>query len=59
MSTPEQKNYEAIARLDDEAAEAGREEGEAGEYGSEDLYQHEFDAGLSEDLSEQLGGVHL
>ena len=30
---------------------------EPGDRGSEDLYQSEFDAGLAEDLAEQLGAL--
>jgi DnaK suppressor protein len=45
----------AIAGLGDEA-QAG-DQAEPGDRGSEDLYQHEFDAGLAEDLAAQLAAL--
>ena len=36
---------------------AGGEQSEPGDRGSEDLYQHEFDAGLAEDLAQQLAAL--
>lgn len=44
------------ARSEDEKA-AAAEQGEPGELGSEELYEKEFDAGLAEDLSEQLAAL--
>jgi len=46
---------QAIAGLGEEQLAA--EQSEPGERGSEDLYQHEFDAGLAEDLAEQLAAL--
>src|SRR5262249_18716209 len=45
---------QAIAGLGAEDASGGGEEQEPGDEDSEDLYQDEFDAGLAEDLAEQL-----
>src|SRR5579859_5852859 len=47
---------QAIARLAPGPARAGVT-GEGGDPGSEDLYQHELDAGLAEDLAEQLAAL--
>ena len=48
---------QAIAGISHSEAEAGAEQGEPGELGSEDLYQNEFDAGLAEDLADQLAAL--
>jgi DnaK suppressor protein len=48
---------QAIAGLDGGDRDAAAEQSEPGERGSEDLYQKEFDAGLAEDLAEQLAAV--
>jgi DnaK suppressor protein len=47
----------AIAALSADEAQAVSEQGEPGEGGSEELYEKEFDTGLSEDLAEQLGAL--
>lgn len=47
----------AIAALHDDDAQAVAGQGEPGEQGSEDLYEKELDAGLSNDLAEQLAAV--
>ena len=48
---------QATARPGHEDPEAASEQNEPGDRGSEDLYQHEFDAGLAEDLVEQLAAL--
>jgi DnaK suppressor protein len=48
---------QAIANLGEAEREAAAEQGEPGERDSEDLYEKEFDAGLTEDLAEQLASV--
>jgi RNA polymerase-binding transcription factor len=48
---------QAIAGLGEEDPEAVAEHIEPGDQASEDLYQHEFDAGLAEDLAAQLAAV--
>jgi DnaK suppressor protein len=48
---------EAIASLHDAELEAAGEQSEPGELGSEELYEKELDAGLTEDLAEQLAAV--
>lgn len=48
---------QAIAGLGQGDPRAGAEQSEPGDRGSEDLYQHEFDAGLAEDLAEQLAAL--
>ncbi len=49
------------ARIENELAELGpqteADRDDPGERGSEDLYQHEFDAGRAADLQEQLAAV--
>jgi len=45
---------QAIAELEEEGPEELAEQREPGDGGSEDLYQKEFDAGLTEDLADQL-----
>lgn len=47
----------AIAGLGEQDREAAAEQGEPGDRGSENLYQSEFDAGLAEDLAEQLAAL--
>jgi DnaK suppressor protein len=47
----------AIAGLSEEDEQAVAEQGEPGELGSEELYEKELDAGLAEDLEEQLAAV--
>ncbi|HEY2537766.1 MAG TPA: TraR/DksA C4-type zinc finger protein [Solirubrobacteraceae bacterium] len=47
----------AIAELGEENAQAQAEQGEPGELGSQELYEKELDAGLAEDLGEQLAAV--
>ena len=54
----ERKRIEqAIAGLSDDGSDGAAEESEPGDRGSEDLYQDEFDAGLAEDLAEQLAAL--
>jgi DnaK suppressor protein len=48
---------QAIAGLGADDPDALADEREPGEEGSEDLYQNEFDAGLAEDLAEQLAAL--
>ncbi len=48
---------QAIASLQDGELEAAAELNEPGELGSEELYEKELDAGLTEDLAEQLTAV--
>jgi RNA polymerase-binding transcription factor len=48
---------QAIAGLGEEDPDAAPELSEPGEEGSQDLYQNEFDAGLAEDLAEQLAAL--
>jgi len=48
---------QAIADLRGEDPKAAADRREPGDTGSEDLYQEEFDAGLAEDLREQLAAV--
>jgi DnaK suppressor protein len=45
---------QAIAELEEEGPEELAEHNEPGDRGSEDLYQKELDAGLTEDLADQL-----
>ncbi len=47
----------AIAELGRDDEQAVAEQGEPGEQGSEEFYEKEFDAGLAEDLVEQLAAV--
>jgi DnaK suppressor protein len=47
----------AIAGVGEDDARATAEQSEPGDRGSEDLYQHEFDAGLAEDLATQLAAL--
>ncbi len=47
----------AIASVSEEEHEADTEESEPGELGSQELLQTEMDAGLAEDLAEQLAAV--
>jgi DnaK suppressor protein len=47
----------AIAKLDAGDREAGEQEGEPGEMGSESLYEEELGVGLAGDLGEQLAAV--
>lgn len=47
----------AIAGLGEEGGQATAEAHEPGDADSEDLYQSEFDAGLAEDLTEQLAAL--
>jgi DnaK suppressor protein len=47
----------AIAGLDEQDREAAAEQGEPGDRDSENLYQSEFDAGLTEDLAAQLAAL--
>jgi DnaK suppressor protein len=48
---------QAIARLQSEDRAAASDEDEPGELGSEELLRKELDAGLGEDLAEQLAAV--
>jgi RNA polymerase-binding transcription factor len=48
---------QAIASLGADDPEATALQNEPGEEGSEALYQNEFDAGLAEDLAEQLAAL--
>jgi DnaK suppressor protein len=48
---------QAIAGLGTDDPDAAAEEREPGDEDSEDLYQDEFDAGLAEDLAEQLAAL--
>jgi DnaK suppressor protein len=48
---------QAIAGLGADDAGGGAEDREPGDEDSEDLYQDEFDAGLAEDLAEQLAAL--
>jgi|SRR5271155_2062653 len=48
---------QAIAALGSEEPGAAADESEPGDRGSEDLYQAEFDAGLAEELAEQLAAL--
>ena len=47
----------AIAALSQDGEQASDEQGEPGEFGSEELYEKEFDTGLAEGLDEQLGAL--
>jgi DnaK suppressor protein len=54
----ERKRIEqAMAGLAEDGSEGAAEESEPGDRDSEDLYQDEFDAGLAEDLAEQLAAL--
>jgi DnaK suppressor protein len=58
LLTAERRRIEqAIAALGQGDAAASGEQSEPGDRGSEDLYQHEFDAGLAEDLAQQLAAL--
>lgn len=57
LASERQRIEQAIARLGEEGPDALGEQAEPGDMGSEDLYQHEFDAGLAEDLAEQLAAL--
>jgi DnaK suppressor protein len=48
---------QAVAGLGDEDRETASEQSEPGDRGSENLYQKEFDAGLAEDLADQLAAL--
>jgi DnaK suppressor protein len=48
---------QAIAGVGEADARAAADQSEPGDRGSEDLYQHEFDAGLAEDLAAQLAAL--
>jgi DnaK suppressor protein len=49
---------QAVAGLGDEDPGVASEQNEPGDRGSEDLYQKEFDAGLAEDLADQLAALN-
>ncbi len=57
LANERERIEQAIARLGEEGPSALGEQAEPGDMGSEDLYQHEFDAGLAEDLAEQLAAL--
>jgi DnaK suppressor protein len=57
LASERERIEQAIARLGEEGPDALGEQAEPGDMGSEDLYQHEFDAGLAEDLAEQLAAL--
>ena len=58
LLTRERERIEkAIAALNKTDGQAAGEQGEPGERGSEELYEKEFDAGMSEDLANQLAAV--
>jgi DnaK suppressor protein len=57
LASERERIEQAIARLGEEGPEAMGEQAEPGDLGSENLYQHEFDAGLAEDLAEQLAAL--
>jgi DnaK suppressor protein len=48
---------QAVAALGHGDAELDADQSEPGDRGSEDLYQSEFDAGLAEDLADQLAAL--
>lgn len=48
---------QAIAALEAERDDADSEQGEPGEFGSQELYEKERDSGLGEDLAEPLAAV--
>jgi DnaK suppressor protein len=48
---------QAMAGVGSEDSEEASARSEPGDRGSEDLYQDEFDAGLAEDLAEQLAAL--
>lgn len=57
LARERQRIEQAIAGLGDEDPETVAEHVEPGDRGSEDLYQHELDSGLAEDLAGQLAAV--
>lgn len=57
LASERERLEQAIAKLGDADRAAATEQDEPGERGSEDLYEKEFDAGLSKDLNAQLAAV--
>jgi DnaK suppressor protein len=57
LTSERERIEQAIAGLGADDPDAISDEHEPGEEGSEDLYQNEFDAGLAEDLAEQLAAL--
>jgi DnaK suppressor protein len=57
LTSERERIEQAIAGLGADDPDALADEHEPGEEGSEDLYQNEFDAGLAEDLAEQLAAL--
>jgi DnaK suppressor protein len=58
LLTRERERIEqAMAGVGNGGPQAAPEQSEPGDRGSEDLYQNEFDAGLAEDLAEQLAAL--
>ncbi len=57
LADERQRIERAIAGLNSDEHEAGSEESEPGERGSEELYQTELDSGLAADRAEQLAAL--
>jgi len=57
LAAERERIEQAIAALGQAGVEAGEEQTEPNDRDSEDLYQHEFDAGLAEDLANQLAAL--
>jgi len=57
LASERERIEQAIAELQREGPEQLAEQREPGEGGSEDLYEREFDAGLEDDLGDQLAAV--
>jgi DnaK suppressor protein len=58
LLTNERERIEsAIAALGEADQQAAGEQGEAGELGSEELFENELELGLAEDLAEQLAAL--
>ncbi len=57
LAAERERIEQAIAALGHGDAELAADQSEPGDRDSEDLYQHEFDAGLAEDLADQLAAL--
>lgn len=57
LASERERIEQAIARLGQEAPESAAQGSEPGERDSENLYQSEYDEGLSGDLNEQLAAL--
>jgi len=57
LARERERIQQVLAGVGEKGSEAATEASEPGDMGSENLYQSEFDAGLAEDLAEQLAAL--